>query len=68
MPLVSPLFFLTTGGAGSGDFEARPPNDLDGEAETVLRRRSGAGDIELRVEARLPTLEVEIFLVVFSTL
>ena len=65
---MSPLFFLTTGGAGSGDFEARPPNDLDGEAETVLRRRSGAGDIELRVEARLPTLEVEIFLVVFSTL
>ena len=59
--------------SGSGDFEDRPPNDLsdgarDGEADTVLKRRSGAGDIELRFEPRLPMLEVDVFRVVFSTL
>jgi hypothetical protein len=61
---LSPLFFLT---AGSGDLEERPPYDLsdgalDGEADTVLKRRSGAGDMELRFDPRLPMLDVDVFL------
>jgi hypothetical protein len=71
--LFSTLFFLKADWRGSGDFEDRPPNDLsegalEGEAETVLNLLSGAGDMELRFEPRLPMLDVEIFLAVFSTL
>ena len=72
--LLSALFFLRADWRrGSGDLEDRPPKDLsdgalEGEAETVLNLCSGAGDMELLFDPRLPMLDVEIFRAVFSTL